>query len=278
VKILLTHGDGLPWATYNRCIELQKRWTTDIVDVKRCADTIDYDYYDVIHPMFSGGLSLYYKDIAKKYKDKFYSCVASFRTLEGVHDDVGILKNIYKHSKKIVVQNKQLKDGLIKLIGEREGIVYIPNGVDENKFKKDIVVGYVGCKNENDRIHKGYYLVKQACKELGVTFKRAVNDYPVSITKHEDMPSFYSSISCLVIPSKSEGCNNPILEALAMNVPVVATNTGIVPELNVSIVTREIESIKTGIKKAVPRFEILEKYTWDIVAKQYRDLYELEPQ
>ena len=51
MKILLIHGDDLPWATYNRCIELQKRWTTDIVDVKRCTDTIDYDYYDVIHSM-----------------------------------------------------------------------------------------------------------------------------------------------------------------------------------------------------------------------------------
>jgi len=38
------------------------------------------------------------------------------------------------------------------------------------------------------------------------------------------MPSLYKSVDCLVLPSRGEGWGRPHVEAMAMEVPVIATN------------------------------------------------------
>ncbi|KAH3760660.1 group 1 family glycosyltransferase [Pelomyxa schiedti] len=40
----------------------------------------------------------------------------------------------------------------------------------------------------------------------------------------DDMPRLYASIDCLVVPSRGEGWGRPHIEAMAMGVPVIATN------------------------------------------------------
>lgn len=58
-----------------------------------------------------------------------------------------------------------------------------------------------------------------------LTFRERVN--------HEDIPLWISASDILVLPSLSEGRPNVILEALACEVPVVATDVGGIPELMV---------------------------------------------
>lgn len=275
MKILLIHGDIVPWATYNRAMELKKRWVDDDVTITDYNNLPDGRYFDIIHILFSGTIGKL-KEYILKNKGKVYATLASQRTLDFVYDDAETLKTVYKNCIKTVAQNPKLATGLKRLIGKKyeKSVVYIPNGVDTALFKSSFRAGFVGNDQHQAQLHKGYYLAKQACEELGVEFVYCRNNYPHDLIPHKKMPAFYNKIDCLIIPSESEGCNNPTLEALAMNIPVISTDCGIAAQLEgVILVDRTIESIKEALRLVCPRIGVLEKYTWDIVAKQYHDLY-----
>jgi len=268
MKILLVHADKFPWATQHRAEQFKKRWADDEVTICSKFNMVDGAPYDIIHILFSGGMKSI-EDFIIKYKDKTYTTLASQRTMDYVYDSAETLMNIYSQSKGTVVQNPYLLEKLVRLIGEehRAKLVYIPNGVDTDLFNREFVVGFVGFWKGNVPEHKGFELVQQACKELGLKLLYAHESY-------EDMPNFYKQIDCLALASISEGCNNPTLEALAMNKPVISTKVGIAGELEgVTIVNRDVESIKRALRKLSGRIQILESYTWDIISRRYRELY-----
>lgn len=267
MKILLVHNDKYPWAATFRAEALKKEWVEDDVDIVHYSNLPDGDKYDVIHFLYSGGISKS-KDYILKNKDKVFTTLASQRTLDLLFDKLDTLIDIYKNSVCCVAQNPILTDKLKTLIG-KDNVVYIPNGVDETTFNchRSFVVGCVTSKQDY-RDHKGLNLVKQACVELNLELMIATK------AKYDTMPDFYREIDCLVNASISEGCNNPTLEALAMNIPVISTNVGIVEELKgITIVERNVESIKDALRNTNRRAQILEKYTWKKIAKQYRNLY-----
>lgn len=266
-KILLVHNnEKMRWADVFRAEELKKHWVDDEVDIVSKFDLPDGDKYDVIHFMYSGAMTQT-KEYILKHKDKVFTSLISHRSLKPLYNDIPSLVEIYQKTRCCVCQNPRLLEEFKKITGQ-DNAVYIPNGVDEKLFDRKFVAGFVGAKASND--HKGLDLAQQACKELGIELKEAhEHDY-----SHEDMPVFYRMIDCLIIPSKSEGCHNPTMETLAMNVPVISTDTGIANELEgVIIVERNVESIKQALKKLSGRIQILEKYTWEKVAIQYRNLY-----
>lgn len=276
MKILLIHGDENPWATHNRAVELKKRWEEDTVDIANYHFIPgDVSKYNVIHILFSGGIGQM-KAFILENKEKVFTTLASQRTLDCVYDSKESLIEVYQNCKGVVAQNPTLANKLLDLIGwqYQDKVHYIPNGVDEKMFDRKFVAGFVGADQATNPEHKGFHLAKQACDELGIELKRVHNGYPNDVKPHETMPEFYSEIDCLIIPSMSEGCNNPTLEALAMNKPVISTNVGIAEHLEgVLIIDRNVDSIKGALRKLSGRIQILEKYTWDIIAKQYRDLY-----
>jgi hypothetical protein len=253
MKILLVHNDKFLWAASIRAENLKKQWKDDEVDIVNADNLPDGSQYDIIHFLFSGGITRYKEYILKH---KAFTTLASYRTLEGHWDNLEDLKEIYDHTV-CVCHNPDL--------AKRVNGVYIPNGVDTEMFSRKFVVGFVGGTIGKDD-HKGFKLIEKACDELGLELL-AVN------CPYHMMPSFYRSIDCLVIASKSEGCNNPTLEALAMNKPVISTDTGIAKELGLTIVNRDVESIKKELIKLSGRIQILKKYTWEIVAAQYKKLY-----
>lgn len=270
MRILLVHADKFPWATTFRAEALKKQWKDDEVDIAYFKNLPDGDKYDVIHILFSGGIGKI-KDYILKYKHKTFTTLASQRTLDLFFDTEKDLINIYRETRCCVCQNPTLANKLRYLI-DKDNIVYIPNGVDENLFNKPFVVGFVGQEKAVNLEHKGYYLLKQACEELDIELKLCYNEY--NVIPLEKMPEFYKQIDCLVIPSISEGCNNPTLESMAMNVPVISTKVGIAELLKgVILIDRNVESIKKALRKLSGRIQILEKYTWKIVAAEYRKLY-----
>lgn len=265
MKILLVHNNRrIRWADTLRAEEFKKRWKDDEVDILSAEELTDGDKYDVIHFLFSGGITKY-RNFILKYKDKVFTSLASQRTLDCMFDKEKHLKEIYQNTRGCVAQNKTL---LNKLKKWTDKVVYIPNGVDTELFNRKFVAGCVGAKDSAE--HKGFNLAQQACDELGIELKRCKEwDYT-----HEKMPEFYKQIDCLLIPSLSEGCNNPTLEALAMNVPVISTLTGIAVDLEgVILVERNVESIKQALRRLSGRVQILEDYTWDKIADKYYEVY-----
>ena len=262
MRILLIHADKFPWATFNRAEALKKEWASDWVDIVDRWHLPDEEY-DVIHFLFSGGITKC-KEYILKHKDKVFTTLASYRTLESYWDELEDLTLIYQNTVCCVAQNPDLEMRYKKSF-YRDNVVYIPNGVNTQRFKKDFVVGFVGIDNG----HKGLELIKQACEELGLELKVVEKGL-----NQEEIRDFYKEIDCLALASKSEGCNNPTLEVLAMNKPVISTDVGIAKELEgVHIVERNVESIKKTLRHLSPRIGILEKYTWKEIAKQYREIY-----
>lgn len=265
MKILLVHNNKMRWADVFRAEEFKKRWIEDEVDITNRWNLPDGDKYDVIHFLYSGALTKT-KEYILKYKNKVFTSLVSQRSLDGMWDDKESLLEIYKNTRCCVCQNPRLLKQLNDL--GINNAVYIPNGVNEKLFDRKFVAGFVGAKDSNQ--HKGLDLARKACDELGIELKIAKEwDY-----KHEEMPEFYKEIDCLLIPSESEGCHNPTMEALAMNIPVISTDVGIASELEgVTIVERDVESIKQALRKLSGRIQILEKYTWKIIAEKYGKLY-----
>lgn len=256
MKILLVHEDQKPWAATFRAEALKKEWVDDEVDIIHCNQLPSGDDYDVIHFLYSGGLHKM-RDYALKYKDKVFTSLASERT------DIEPLREIYAQTRCCVCHNPMLQEKI-----KEYRSVYIPNGVDTTLFKREFVVGYVGGIVGKDD-YKGLALIEQACKELGLKLRKEEGN-----TDHKDMYWFYMNIDCLVLASKGEGCNNPTLEALAMNVPVISTDVGIAGYLEgVTLIDRDVESIKSALRQHCTSLQISEDYTWGKVAQRYHDLY-----
>ncbi len=142
---------------------------------------------------------------------------------------------------------------------------YIPNGIDA-QFKpvKEFIVGFVGVPDE----YKGFPLIQQACDELGVKFMPATGNI-----HKKDMHKYYVGINLLVSASVNEGFANPVMEAMAMNVPVISTETGAVKDYNITIVERSVEGIKNGISKFYTSPQV-EHLTWENSCKEFFNYFQ----
>ena len=266
MRVALIHNNPqMRWADTFRAEVFKREWKEDEVDIFSADNLPDGKKYDVIHFLYSGGLTKS-KDYIVRHADKVFTSLASERTFKRSHNNQEDLKEIFEKTRCCVCQNPYLLEKL-KQFAPKANSVYIPNGVDTELFNHKIVAGFVGASHSYE--HKGYFIAKQACDELGIELKVAQeHNYT-----HEDMPEFYKQIDCLLIPSLSEGCNNPTLEALAMNIPVISTDVGIAKILGCVIIKRDVESLKTALLNLNRRFLILQDYTYSKISKQYRDLY-----
>lgn len=147
------------------------------------------------------------------------------------------------------------------------GAIYIPDGVwDWFSPPHEFTVGYAGQPTE----YKGYPYIEEACRQLGVRFHPATGNVPP-----EKMKDYYLSIDLLVCASKDEGHGAPILEAMAMNVPVITTNVGVAREFKLVKIHRSVRSIKNGILKFSTSKQVDSKYCWETILPQMEDLYKL---
>lgn len=144
-------------------------------------------------------------------------------------------------------------------------LTYVPNGIDPTEFKRQRdtiaartrlnmnpdttnigVVGRLSIEKGVDRAIHALAAIRENNHEVQMhivgdgpqrsTLEKLASELNVkdNVIFHgwqKDSHLFYESMDSLLLPSHTEGCPNVVLEAMAMGVPVAATNVGNVSEL-----------------------------------------------
>lgn len=119
--------------------------------------------------------------------------------------------------------------------------------------------------------------------DFGATFVRKLGK-----VGDDELRRLYAGAACLAIPSLHEGFGLPALEAMAAGAPVVAANTGALPEVTggaaVLVDPFDIDDIAEGLERAIAERDTLipaarrraAEFTWENTAeltmKAYREL------
>jgi hypothetical protein len=120
---------------------------------------------------------------------------------------------------------------------------------------------------ESSREYKGYYLVKDACDQLGVELVVASGNLPP-----EGMVQFYKSVDLVVIASIDEGFNSIAMECALMNKPFITTNVGIPMLMNCHKMDRGVFSIKSAIEKFYTHPQA-QCWSYEASCKKFADLF-----
>lgn len=185
--------------------------------------------------------------------------------------------------------------------------VYIPNGVDLNKFKPngekfktklkspiilvvgafskekriDLVIQAVAKTNTSLLIVGGGGDLKQKLMEEGQ--KTLGERFELTSVSHVAMPDIYRAADVFTLPSwPSEAFGNVLVEAMATNLPVVATKDPvrfeIVGDAGILVDPTNTDEYANAIQRALntkwgnkPRKQA-EKFSWDIIAQKYEQL------
>jgi len=166
---------------------------------------------------------------------------------------------------------------------------YLPSPLDTQKFtdmsgisKIENQVAYVG----RDSYEKGIDILKQA--------ESKINGHVIYCTDRswDDAMKIIKSSQVVVVPSRMESLPTTVKEAFYLNVPVVATNVGGIPELiknnetgllvpseNIDELANAVNQLLNDHKKAKRLADngnqfVKNNMTWDIILPKYIQFYE----
>lgn len=120
---------------------------------------------------------------------------------------------------------------------------------------------------------------------LGAPEKFGVKDRVrfLDFVSDEDLPSFYKSAVCYVLPSLYEGFGLPVLEAMKFGCPVLTSNVSSLPEAGgdaaIYFDPLNVDDIKSKIEKVIndkklqkemrdKGYEQVKKFSWERAAKE----------
>lgn len=225
---------------------------------------------------------------------------------------------IWKKSSATISNSQELKDLALKTNPKQEiGVIY--NGINTNYFKPDLqkksqeeFIIMPGASRITAR--KGLRYLIEAVSKLSKTYpklklkligdgneKESLEELVRSLkieekvefvgrVPHEKVLRYYQEASVFVLPSLNEGMSNAMLEALAVGLPILATDTGgskkVISEgqNGYIIKMKDSDDIVEKLEKILSDQELLrkmgensraqaEKMSWENVAKEYFELY-----
>ena len=195
----------------------------------------------------------------------------------------------FKKAEKIIAVSNALKEKIISFGIPGEKVEIIQNGINTELFKpmdkvecrkklslpldKKIVL-FVG----NLEKVKGVDILLDAVKNLpedihlvivgnGSLMKNAIRiTQDAELTNrisfigsrpHNEIPAWMNASDVFCLPSRNEGCPNVVLEALACDVPIVASKVGGIPELikgeeyGILVPSQDSSALQEGIKRCL---------------------------
>ena len=210
---------------------------------------------------------------------------------EGSYTSKQIIETM-NFAESILSVSEDIKLHVVNLGIEEDKIIVVPNGVDIEKFKplgkknsrnllnlpenKNIIlfVGSLGSikgveyliKAAKDFVNTDteLYLVgrddglKKSLVKMAQELKIIDFIKFIGPVNHEKIPIWISASDILVLPSLSEGRPNVVLEALACEVPVVATDVGGIPELMIEGETGYLVPAKNPVQLSEKINKLLE--------------------
>jgi glycosyltransferase involved in cell wall biosynthesis len=163
----------------------------------------------------------------------------------------------------------------------RKGLRYLIGAVEKMKNRGELVLlDIIGEGDEKDELEA---LVREKGLEEEVNF--------LGVLDHDDVPKFMAKADIFVSPSLNEGMANAMLEALAMGLPLVATNIGGTKELieegvnGLIVETQSEDDLVSKILQLKNDPELKEKMSrisreralkisWQDVASAYHEAYQ----
>ncbi len=281
--------------------------------------------YDLVHCLWRGliscldnqftreyinNLGLTFEEFLEKYfnRVKFTTSVYDHNFL--TEDTICYTKSFIKYVKNYTVSSGCLMNIYENMQLEKKPIIVISDGVDLNKFipknlkrfddieNRKIVIGWVGnskfLDSEKDEDLKGLRkIINPVLNELikeGQPIEIKFADRNQKYIPHHEMPEYYDSIDLYICASKTEGTPNPVLEAMAMGVPIISTDVGIVSDAfgevqkDFILKSRTRESLKNKItelinnrqmfkKLSLENLEQIKSWSWEIKCEKFADFF-----
>lgn len=176
---------------------------------------------------------------------------------------------------------------------------YHPIYLERFENPDKVTVGWVGNSkfkdSDGDEDMKGVEkIIKPAISELqeeGYPLELNLADRNIKMIPQEEMPNFYNSIELYVCASKTEGTPLTVLESMAMGIPVISTDVGLVSEVlgekgkKYILEERSKECLKEKIKQLMNHKEEFKEISeenrlqvkgndWKIICSQYQTFFE----
>ncbi len=278
--------------------------------------------YDLIHFLWRGYLSLINRKEMKNYanflgmdleefKEKYiYSKKVTFSVCDHLYlkgEEQWRTEEIFQFANSYMVTSQKLFK-IYQQFSKKPGMI-IHDGVDLASYQPlhlerfenidKVRVGWVGNSkfkdSDGDEDMKGVEkIIKPAISELqeeGYPIELNLADRNIKMIPQEEMPNFYNSIDLYVCASKTEGTPLTVLEAMAMGIPVISTDVGLVSEVlgekgkKYILEERTKECLKEKIKQLMNNKEEFKEISeenrlqvknndWKIICSQYQVFFE----